>query len=233
MALSKQTFYLNDQPFEIKFIEEKINNETAQFWFAAKEFAKAMGYERPDNIIHEKIDVKYRRKFIDFKCPDTIQDASLTIHPSTVFVNKAGLFQMITTSKLKNSTQLQKWVYEEVFPKIDGTFIEDAVQHLNTSEKELGVFYVVTNEQYHERNLYKIGKTINMDKRLTQLNCGRAKYDLLRLLFHSPQSIHYSDIEQDMKTALRDYQDNGEVYCVPLQIIFDNLTDILNKYRQL
>lgn len=233
MALSKQTFYLNDKPVEVKFIEEK-NNDIVQFWFAAKEFAKAMGYEKPQAAF-EKVDLKYRKKYEEFQVPEIKngQYLSISIHPHTVFVNKAGLFQMITKSKLKNVEQLQMWLFEEVFPKIDKTFIKDAAQQLNQStETEMGVFYVVTNEQYHERNLYKIGKTVNITNRIRQLNCGRAKYDLLSLLFHSSASVHYADIERDMKAVLQDYEDNGEVYCVPLQVIFDNLTKIMNKYSE-
>nr|AIL25193.1 bro-e [Mamestra brassicae multiple nucleopolyhedrovirus] len=229
MALCKQTFYLNNKPVEVKFIKENINNDNVQFWFAAKEFATCMGYERPDMVI-ERIDVIYRKKFEEFNIP---LDITSSIHPHTVFVNKAGLIQMITKCKLKNADKLQKWLYEEVFPKIDGSFIEDAAERLNNClNTEVGVFYVVSNEQYHERNLYKIGKTVNILKRINELNCGRAKYDVLKLLFHSPPSIHYAKIERDMKLALHEYQDNGEVYCVPLQVIFDNLCQIINKYSQ-
>ncbi|AIU41290.1 bro-3 [Sucra jujuba nucleopolyhedrovirus] len=118
MALSKQTFYLNDQPIEVTFIEEKIDNDI-QFWFAAREFARCMGYERPDNIIHEKIDVKYRRKYIDFGYPEN-QGATFSIQPSTVFVNEPGLYQMVLSSKLKNKRveQFKSWVFEVVLPTI-------------------------------------------------------------------------------------------------------------------
>ncbi|AFL64964.1 bro-e [Mamestra brassicae multiple nucleopolyhedrovirus] len=228
MALCKQTFYLNNKPVEVKFIKEDLDNDKVQFWFAASEFARCMGYQRPDNIILQKIDLIYRKKFEEFNIL-----LHTSTHPHTVFVNKAGLVQMITKCKLKNADKLQKWLYEEVFPKIDGSFIEDAAERLNNCPNtEIGVFYVVSNEQYHERNLYKIGKTVNISKRINQLNCGRAKYDVLKLLFHSPPSIHYAKIERDMKLALHEYQDNGEVYCVPLQVIFDNLRQIINKYSQ-
>nr|WNA17495.1 bro-e [Alphabaculovirus mabrassicae] len=229
MALCKQTFYLNNKPVEVKFIKEDLDNDKVQFWFAAKEFATCMGYERPDLVV-SKVDKNYQKKFEEFNIP---LDITSLIHPHTVFVNKAGLVQMITKCKLKNADKLQKWLYEEVFPKIDGSFIEDAAERLNNClNTEIGVFYVVSNEQYHERNLYKIGKTVNISKRINQLNCGRAKYDVLKLLFHSPPSIHYAKIERDMKLALHEYQDNGEVYCVPLQVIFDNLRQIINKYFQ-
>lgn len=232
MALSKQTFYLNNEPVEVKFIKEDLDNDKVQYWFAASEFARCMGYQRPDNIILEKIDLKYRKKYHTFNLPLHGVITS-SIHPHTVFVNKAGLVQMITKCKLKNADKLQKWLYEEVFPKIDGLFIQDAAEQLNNCPNtEVGVFYVVSNEQYHEQNLYKIGKTVNISKRINQLNCGRAKYDVLRLLFHSPPSIHYTKIERDMKLALHEYRDNGEVYCVPLQVIFDNLRQIINKYSQ-
>ena len=223
---------MNNKPVEVKFIKEDLDNDKVQYWLAASEFARCMGYQRPDNIILEKIDLKYRKKYYTFNLP-LHGGITSSIHPHTVFVNKAGLVQMITKCKLKNADKLQRWLYEEVFPKIDGSFIEDAAEQLNNCPNtEVGVFYVVSNEQYHERNLYKIGKTVNISKRINQLNCGRAKYDVLRLLFHSPPSIHYAKIERDMKLAMHEYQDNGEVYCVPLQVIFDNLRQIINKYSQ-
>nr|WHN38779.1 bro-e [Mamestra brassicae multiple nucleopolyhedrovirus] len=234
MALCKRTFYLNNKPVEVKFIKENINDDNVQFWFAAKEFAICMGYDKPQAAF-EKVNINYRRKYKELiqPCDIDVNNVAYVIQPHTVFVNKAGLVQMITKCKLKNADKLQKWLYEEVFPKIDGSFIEDAAERLNNCPNtEIGVFYVVSNEQYHERNLYKIGKTVNILKRINQLNCGRAKYDVLKLLFHSPPSIHYAKIERDMKLALHEYQDNGEVYCVPLQVIFDNLRQIINKYSQ-
>nr|QNH90603.1 bro-g [Mamestra configurata nucleopolyhedrovirus A] len=234
MGFSKQTFYLNNKPVEVKLVLEKVNNNIFEYWFAAKEFARCMGYDKPQAAF-EKVNIDYRRKYKELiqPCDIDANNVEFVTHPHTVFVNKAGLVQMITKCKLKNADKLQKWLYEEVFPKIDGSFIEDAAEQLNNCPNtEVGVFYVVSNEQYHERNLYKIGKTVNISKRINQLNCGRAKYDVLRLLFHSPPIIHYAEIERDMKLALHEYQDNGEVYCVPLQVIFDNLCQIINKYSQ-
>lgn len=120
MALSKQTFYLNDEPVEVKFIEEK-NNETVQFWFAAKEFAKAMGYERPDMAI-DRIDSRYRKKLEEF-CYQSKTGITSSVHPHTVFVNEPGLYQMVLSSKLKNERveQFKSWVFEVVLPTIRKT----------------------------------------------------------------------------------------------------------------
>jgi prophage antirepressor-like protein len=119
MALSKQTFYLNDQPIEVKFIVERID-EDAQFWFAAKEFAKAMGYEKPQAAF-EKVDAKYRKKYEQFGQPREM--ATHAIQPSTVFVNEPGLYQMVLSSKLKNVRveQFKSWVFEVVLPTIRKT----------------------------------------------------------------------------------------------------------------
>ncbi len=123
MALSKQTFYLNDQPIEVKFIVEKINDDV-QFWFAAKEFARCMGYEKPQAAF-EKIDAKYRKKYEQFGQPREMAtyDSAFSIQPATVFINEPGLYQMVLSSKLKNARveQFKSWVFEVVLPTIRKT----------------------------------------------------------------------------------------------------------------
>nr|QNH90602.1 bro-f [Mamestra configurata nucleopolyhedrovirus A]QNH90934.1 bro-f [Mamestra configurata nucleopolyhedrovirus A]UVZ34957.1 BRO-F [Melanchra picta nucleopolyhedrovirus]UVZ35128.1 BRO-F [Melanchra picta nucleopolyhedrovirus] len=121
MALSKQTFYLNNEPVEVKFIIENIDDDKVQFWFAAKEFASCMGYERPDMVI-ERINQKYSKKFEQL-CHQSTTGITSSTHPHTVFVNEPGLYQMILSSKLKNNRvePFKKWVFEEVLPTIRKT----------------------------------------------------------------------------------------------------------------
>lgn len=135
MALSKQSFFFNNEPVEVKFIEEK-NNESVQFWFAAKEFARCMGYEQPE-LAYKKVDTKYRKKLEDL---GYVQNACITssTHPHTVFVNEPGLYQMVLSSKLKNERveQFKSWVFEVVLPTIRKTGqykIEQAVVPATTA----------------------------------------------------------------------------------------------------
>nr|UVZ35130.1 BRO-H [Melanchra picta nucleopolyhedrovirus] len=118
MGLSKQTFYLNNKPVEVKLVLEKVNNNIVEYWFAAKEFARCMGYDKPQAAF-EKVNIDYRRKYKELiqPCDIDANNVEFVTQPHTVFVNKAGLVQMITKCKLKNADKLQKWLYEEVFPK--------------------------------------------------------------------------------------------------------------------
>nr|WRQ96359.1 bro-g [Mamestra configurata nucleopolyhedrovirus A] len=130
MALSIKTFNLDNKPVEVNTIKEDLDNGKIQFWFDAKEFANCMGYKQPDIVI-KRINQKYLKKF-EHLC----HQSTTGVHPHTVFVNESGLYQMALSSKPKNNRVklFKKWVSEEVFPKIDGLFIQDAAEQLNNSQ---------------------------------------------------------------------------------------------------
>lgn len=140
MALTEQTFTFNNKLEKIKFIK-CVNKQTGleEFWFAAKEFATKLGYERPDNVVTTKIDAKYRRKYYEFNrindddvYPESrgidaqrllVNDECGNAHSHTIFINEPGLYQLVLSSKLKNKNveDFKMWVFEVVLPTIRKT----------------------------------------------------------------------------------------------------------------
>ncbi|QYC92755.1 Hypothetical protein Trvi_ORF62 [Trabala vishnou gigantina nucleopolyhedrovirus] len=134
-------------------------------------------------------------------------------------------------SKLKNAKRLQMWLLEEVFPAIDNVTMKQIQQKLSEPvESTMGTVYIATTDLYFKSSLFKIGKTTNIKNRLVQLNCGRAKFDQLKLVCHTLQNINYGKMETMLKEKLLSYQDHGEIYNVPLAFLLNVLNDVCNLF---
>jgi prophage antirepressor-like protein len=218
MALSKQTFYLHNEPVEVKFIIENIDNDKVQFWFAASEFARCMGYQRPDNIILEKIDLKYRKKYEQFHVPET-KGITSSIHPHTVFVNEPGLYQIILSSKLKNDRvePFKKWVFEEVLPTIrkTGQYKMDTAVVPTTSNDANTVALLQTISQnivclkedndYLRKAIVKKDEQLRENQQLMQTITTQKDEMIQKIVVHKDQQINR--VMNDMNRMYNGFQD--------------------------
>ncbi|ACI28813.1 BRO-D [Agrotis ipsilon multiple nucleopolyhedrovirus] len=243
MSVSKQTFYLNDEPVEIKFIEEKLNNnnnETSQFWFAAKEFAKAMGYEKPQAAF-EKIDIKYRRKYEEFDQPRemAIDDSSLLIHPHTVFVSEPGLYQMVLSSKLKNVRveQFKSWVFEVVLPTIRKTGrynIEQAVvptSDVNTTTLlqtiSQNIVGLKQDNDYLRRAIAAKDQQLNENQQLMQKIAAQKDELIQKIVVHKDQQINR--VMNDMNRMYTGFQQTMQKKDEQVSSLVEKVIDLSDR----
>lgn len=87
--------------------------------------------------------------------------------------------------------------------------------------------YIVTNKIYESQDIFKIGRTKNLDNRLSAYQSGRTKEDLFYYKCCVP--TNYSTIfENVLKQLLKPHQNRGELYNLPYEKLFFILHQVDN-----
>lgn len=240
MAVSKQTFYLNDEPVEVKFIREKVDNETVQFWFAAKEFATAMGYEKPQ-AAYEKVELEYRKKYEKFRQPREMatHDSSFVIQPSTVFISEPGLYQMILSSKLKNGRieQFKKWVFEVVLPTIRRTgqykIDEAAVPASDANTVALlqtisqNIVCLKKDNDYLRKAIVMKDEQLRENQQLMQKMCTQKDETIQKIVVHKDQQINR--VMGDMNRMYNGFQETMQKKDEQVTSLVEKVIDLSDR----
>ncbi|AOT85518.1 bro-g [Cyclophragma undans nucleopolyhedrovirus] len=114
-------FKFGEDTFNLRYV---VDGEIVKF--VAKDVANSLKYENTKDSIKKHIDEKY--KSTSFEQGSRIatlgqntmvkQGDPLYLHPSTVFITKEGVIQLIMKSKLPYAVELQAWLLEEVIPQV-------------------------------------------------------------------------------------------------------------------
>ncbi|AAM95107.1 BRO-E [Mamestra configurata nucleopolyhedrovirus B] len=239
MALSKQTFYLNNEPVEVKFIIETIDDDKVQFWFAAKEFASCMGYERPDLVI-SKVDKNYQKKYEQFYDLRLTGITSST-HPHTVFVNEPGLYQMILSSKLKNNRvePFKKWVFEEVLPtirktgqyKIDTAVVPTSNNDVNTvallQTISQNIVCLKEDNDYLRNAIVRKDEQLHENQKMMQKICAEKDEMIQKIVVHKDQQINR--VMNDMNRMYTGFQETMQKKDEQVTSLVEKVIDLSDR----
>lgn len=132
--------------------------------------------------------------------------------------NKLPIYEI----KQNNKYQLNK--------QISGTYIpieliDDLIQWINSNpEKDTqGIVYIITSDIHENNNIYKIGYTINLKRRLEQFNAYRLEE--VEPLFRVVESFNFKNAykaEQNIHKKLEEFRINcTEFFKCDLQTIKD------------
>nr|UIX56185.1 BRO-C [Hyphantria cunea nucleopolyhedrovirus] len=211
--------------------------------FVAKDVAASLKYVNCKQAVIVNVDNKYKCTF-EQRCVNISkenrvkQGDPLYLSPQTILIDKIGVIQLFMRSKLHNAAELQNWFYERVLPQCTArqsalSLLQDAQATVvfNSAPVE-GHFYVATTLLYVERNLFKIGQTTNLTRRLAALNCGRADDDQMRYVLQTEPTVHHTLLEKLMQQELRPYRNSGEVYCTDFEHIKRTLETCLRQLSQ-
>ncbi|ACH88636.1 BRO-E [Helicoverpa armigera multiple nucleopolyhedrovirus] len=242
MALSKQTFYLNNEPVEVKFIIETIDDDKVQFWFAAKEFAIEMGYGKPQAAF-EKVNLKYRKKYGQFRWPveAATHDSSFGMQPSTVFVNEPGLYQMILSSKLKNNRvePFKKWVFEEVLPtirktgqyKIDTAVVPTANNDANTvallQTISQNIVCLKEDNDYLRNAIVRKDEQLHENQKMMQKICAEKDEMIQKIVVHKDQQINR--VMNDMNRMYTGFQETMQKKDEQVTSLVEKVIDLSDR----
>ena len=119
----------NLQLKEMEFNGEKFNfvviyDDQHELWMLGKPIAEYLEYLAPRNILLQ-LNSSYIRKYDEFKhdirfalnpCKQYINAQNITI--ASIFINQAGLFELINKSTMPKAKEFQNWVNGDVLPKL-------------------------------------------------------------------------------------------------------------------
>jgi len=91
-----------------------------QPWFKGKDIALALDYKNTRDAIINNVREKNRNSFEKIGIRES-SPTTPSIDKQTIFLNEAGLYELIIKSKNKNAIKFQDWIFEEVLPSIRKT----------------------------------------------------------------------------------------------------------------
>lgn len=197
-------------------------------WISGSKFLKSLLFKNPTNIIFNEF---HKNNGLYIRWSDLLKTSfeNKTVRVpeywrlSCTMVHEKACFELIARSKLNHKQNFELWfirLIEEsrkslmrtIFPqKFDHTgavaAAAAAADKLPTLRKipnlpEIsGYFYIAVRPSFIGLDIYKIGKTTNLDQRIYEYNCGVIN-DFMEYKFVSSPTIHFHDIETDMKINL-------------------------------
>lgn len=95
-------------------------------WFVGKDIARALGYERTRDAIHDHVDVEDKISL------SNLDERRITtrvngLAENTVMINESGMYSLIFASQLPTAKKFKRWVTSEVLPDIrkHGMYLSD------------------------------------------------------------------------------------------------------------
>ena len=94
----------------------RIIDHEHKIFFVAKDVAQALGYKDTAKAITDHVWEKNKMQCIDLN--KVGESPTLNLHPQTIILFEAGVYQLIFSSKLDSAERFQEWVFSEVLPSI-------------------------------------------------------------------------------------------------------------------
>lgn len=169
MSLELKTIQVGKWTFELYAYKEGDN-----VWLNANEVAACLGYQDSDAAIRTHV---FECNKITWKnVPQRGIITPLNWQLDTMFINEAGMYQLMLRSKLPEMEWFQKCVTSNLLPAMQSYYQALGLKFEKVSKLDLeditserGYIYVATADKYEKINHYRIGSTTNVEKRMAQL----------------------------------------------------------------
>jgi len=106
-------------PFEVVSIFDE------EMWMVGNKFGKCLEYSCPNKAIRDFVSNSNKRAFNSFLksncCSWTYPSRGKTIQKNTMFINKAGLFELIDKSRMPKAIEFKSWINNNLLPKLCDT----------------------------------------------------------------------------------------------------------------
>lgn len=215
-----------------------IIDQNGILWIHANNFIYALGYKDVRDVIKKQIGKEYKKEInkIDF-------EGQIKGHPQTLYINEAGMYKLILTSKMPKAKKFNEWVTKEILPSIRkyGSYkmqkeyknqmngLMEKLNYLENENKKLvremrkekypegGIVYAIDYSD-KENEIYRIGMTGDMNKR-------KQLYDTHLLNKHEVVILEKSDNPIKLETCIRSmlydyrYKNHKDFYLCNLKTI--------------
>ena len=107
-------------------------------WFVGKDVAKALGHSNPRRAVRDYVSEKDKTTLSNLS-EDSFRPRANGVHGDTqIFINEAGLYSLIFSSKLEVAEKFKDWVTHEVLPSIrkHGMYMTDETAGILRNDPE-------------------------------------------------------------------------------------------------
>jgi len=244
---------------EINYIID-VNNI---IWFKFISISKILEYKSTKDVLRDHVNKEHKIQLKNIK--RLVKDDIKIKQPDTVYINENGLYSLLIKSRMKKAINFQLWLINTALPKLRefGKYEVDKktkikldnlnkkIKILKNSNKKLKNnmtknkyphgyhFYIIKDD-----NMYKIGYTKDLNKRLSVYNTGKANKSEY---VYFKKTDCAKEIEECMKALLNKYiyKSNKEFYncslnkilkevkkCLTIESKCSKCKDILNNNIQ-
>ncbi|AXN77338.1 bro21 [Heliothis virescens ascovirus 3i] len=109
MALRTVTYA--ERVLEVLSVTDERDGET---WLQANPFARALDYVNVSDAVARHVSSKNQRRYKELKT----QYRGRVIRARTKFINRAGMFELIMSSRMPRARKFQRWVFSDLLPKL-------------------------------------------------------------------------------------------------------------------
>ena len=106
--------FINNQ-LGIKFVS--YVDHKCRVWFQAKQVAKILGYKKTENAINRHVSENHKTTFLSCH-PETGGQQNDTRGKYCIFLDEAGFYELVFSSKLPSARIFREWVFTKVLPSI-------------------------------------------------------------------------------------------------------------------
>jgi hypothetical protein len=93
---------------------------------------------------------------------------------------------------------------------------------------EVGFVYIITTKLYEPLDIFKIGCTKDLDRRLKSLNATRTSFDQFYVV-NCLKTFNYFNLETSLHRLLKKFRLKNEFFQCPLNTIEEAITEYVNK----
>lgn len=224
-----------------------ITDTENKYWFSGINLGNILEYNNIRKALNKHIPSKYKKSYSELS-------SDKKLHGQTIFISEAGLYRLVMKSKQENAIEFQDWITDIILPELreKGLFklnneIYDNVSKLLTKYKNMkdeiknlknllhknkhlknGIVYVKNSETINNKINYKIGSTLDSEKRERVYKTGH---------IDTSEYIYYIEIinpkltETIIKDKLYKYKINPttEIFNCSL----DTIKKVFNKTKEL
>jgi prophage antirepressor-like protein len=171
-------------------------------WFNAKQICVSLEYKQAKQAIINNVEKSDKIQLKNMNISFEIQQ-----QPDSIYINESGLYTLLIASKTIKSKKFIKWITSDVLPKLrqknifspdeNITKLLKKINELESKNKLLqndlklekfpdgAIVYVIEDIDTLGEIYYRIGKTDNMNKRITIHNTHS---------IHNKKVVHYVEI---------------------------------------
>jgi len=138
-------FKSEDKTIGIQFDVSSIEvNGTV--WMLANPFAKALEYARLNKAIATHVSVFNKIEYAEISPHHNGAGDDSSFQPTTKFINRAGLFELISKSRMSAAKGLQDWVTGTLLPTLTDTGKYDMTEAPPMVQNQMNVIHQLTND---------------------------------------------------------------------------------------
>lgn len=238
MQLIEKDFFVGSDLSMTCFILIRMLDGKEQFLFKAFDVATFLKYKQPRNAIYDHVPKEWKMSWGELTAGISFPQVNWS--SNTIFLTEAGLYSLIVRSKLPQAVAFQKWLFEDVLPSLRGQIIRklnvlptQIDKHQSIVENfNKGYVYIAATKKMANRNVYKIGCTMNLKNRMNQLS--HANYSKKYKLYYVIKCKDKFKYEKFVHTILKEYRIRNEFFRLPrnkFMFIIKNLILRLKKQQ--